>query len=68
MDQLVKMIQDKTGISEKDARTAVNTVVGYLKDKLPPQIAGQLDAVLAGKDISGIAGSIGGMFGGKKDS
>ncbi len=68
MDQLVKMVQDKTGISEKDARTAVNTVVGYLKDKLPPQIAGQLDAVMAGKDVSGMADKLGGMFGGKKDS
>ncbi len=66
MDQLVKMVQDKTGISQKDAQTAVNTVVGYLKDHLPPQISGQIDAIMAGKDAGGIAKDIGGMFGGKK--
>ncbi len=66
MDQLVKLVQDKTGIPQQQAQTAVNTVINYLKDKLPPQISGQLDAVLAGKDVSSIGKDLGGLFGGKK--
>ena len=66
MDQIVKLVQEKAGISEDQARTAVSTVVGFLKDKLPAPIAGQIDGVLGG-DLMGQAGSmLGGMFGGDK--
>ena len=34
MDELVKRITEKTGISEDQARSAVNTVAGFLKEKL----------------------------------
>lgn len=50
MDQLVKMVQDRAGIEEGQARTAVDTVVGFLKDRLPDPIAGQIDGVLSGDD------------------
>ena len=35
MDELVKRITEKTGISEDQARSAVNMVAGLLKEKLP---------------------------------
>ena len=68
MDQLVKRITEKTGISEDQARSAINTVSGFLKEKLPAPIAGQIDNVLSGgggmSDTLGNAASkIGGMFG-----
>ena len=65
MDELVKMVADKVGISETQAKQAVETVLGFLKDKLPEPIAGQLDAALEG-DLSGLgdlAGGIGKLFG-----
>lgn len=71
MDELVKLIAQKTGISEAHARTAVETVVGYLKTKLPAPIAGQLDSVIAGGGAnlgdmaSNLAGGLGNMFGNK---
>jgi hypothetical protein len=46
MDQVVRMIQDRAGINAEQARTAASTVVGFLKDKLPPPIASQVDGVL----------------------
>lgn len=55
MDQLIKMVQDRANIDEGPARTAVDTVVGFLKDRLPDPIAGQIDGV-----ISGSSGSEGG--------
>ena len=48
MDELIKRITEKTGISEDQAREAVNTVSAFLKQKLPAPIAGQVDNVLSG--------------------
>ena len=64
-----KRITEKTGISEDQARSAVNTVSGFLKEKLPEPIAGQIDNVLSGAGgmsdtLSGAAAKIGNMFGG----
>ena len=76
MDELIKQVTEKTGISEAQARTAVETVVGFLKDKLPAPVAGQVDGVLGGAAgaVGGLAGQagdvlggLGGMFGGKKE-
>jgi hypothetical protein len=80
MDELVKQITERTGISEGQAKTAVDTVLGFLKTRLPAPIAGQLDTVigsgagvagdLAGKagDVAGnVLGGLGGMFGGKNE-
>jgi hypothetical protein len=43
MEQLVNQITQRTGISADKARTAVDTVVGYLKERLPEPIASKLD-------------------------
>ena len=69
MEELVKRITDKTGISEDQARTAVTTVTGFLKEKLPAPIAGQIDNVISGAGgavvdkLGDVAGKVGGMFG-----
>lgn len=67
MDELVKMVSQKVGISEAQARQAVEVVAGYLKEKLPQPIAAQIDAALKGEagDLGDIAGSLGGLFGKK---
>jgi hypothetical protein len=67
MDELIKQVTAKTGISEDQARTAVNTVIGFLKDKLPAPIAGQLDNVVSGGSsaaggLGDLANKVGGMF------
>jgi hypothetical protein len=53
MDQLVKLVQERVGLSEEQARQAAETVVGFLKQKLPAPIAGQIDAVLANESAMG---------------
>ena len=58
MDELIKLVSRKTGLSEEMAKTAVDTVVGYLKKKLPAPIAGQIDGLLGGAGIAGSAGDI----------
>ncbi len=66
MDELVKLVAQKTGMPEATAKTAVDTVIGYLKQKLPAPIAGQIDAVLqGGGGMGNIAKGLGGMLGKK---
>ena len=69
MDELIKRITEKTGISEDQARTAVATVTGFLKEKLPAPIAGQVDNAISGAGgvvadkVGDVAAKVGGMFG-----
>jgi hypothetical protein len=52
MDELVKLVSDKTGLPAAQARMAVETVIGFLKQKLPAPLASQVDAVIGGADLS----------------
>ena len=68
MDELIKLVSEKTGLPEATARVAVETVLGFLKDRLPAPIAGQIDGVLSGgaaPDLGSLAKGLGGMFGKK---
>lgn len=61
MDELVKMVAQKVNLPEDKAREAVNTVIGFLKDKLPAPIGGHLDGILnSGGSPSGAGTGTGG--------
>jgi hypothetical protein len=65
MDQVVKLVAQKTGLSEDKAKVAVETVIEFLKDKLPEPVAGQIDSVMSlGGGAFNSAGSAGGIVGG----
>ena len=65
MDQLVKLVSERTGLPEEQARAAVDTVIGFLKERLPAPIASQIDSVLGGSgpSLGGLAGGLGGILG-----
>ena len=69
MDELIRQISQKINVSEDQARQAVEMVVGFLKHKLPPSVAGQVEAVAKGGNVD-LAGDamkqVGDLFGGKK--
>jgi hypothetical protein len=72
MDELIKLVATKVGISPDQAEKAVTIVLGFLKERLPEPIAGQLDGIVAGDagaaggvDLGDIEGTIGGLFGKK---
>lgn len=70
MEKIVNLVAQKAGISEDQARTAVDTVASFLKDKMPAGMASQVDTYLkgggeSGSDLGGMAGKVGGMFGKK---
>jgi hypothetical protein len=76
MDELIRQVVERTGISEQQARGAVETVLGFVKNRLPEPLAGQLDGLVGGASgaaggIAGAAGDVlgglGSMLGGNKD-
>ncbi len=48
MNELVQLLQQKTGLSQEMSETVVNTVVGYMKTKLPASMSAGLDQVMGG--------------------
>ena len=71
--EVSELVAKKVGIPKDKAQQAVDVVLKFLKEKLPPTVAGHLNAVLDGNvDLSdGVglddaAGLLGGLLGGKK--
>ncbi|MGH7313514.1 MAG: hypothetical protein ACREJV_10095 [Candidatus Rokuibacteriota bacterium] len=67
IDTLINMVVQRTGLSEDKARAAVDTVVGFLKERAPAGLSGQIDSLVSGGGEGGIASRVGGMFGTKKE-
>ncbi len=78
MDELIKQITEKAGITADQAKKAVESVMAFLKDKLPGPIGEQVTNLLSGAgdlagkatgaagDVVGKAGeALGGLFGKK---
>ena len=76
MDELIKLVAGKVGISPEQAEGAVKTVLGFLKDKLPEPIGGQIEKFIgddgggaagaaAGLDLDAVGDALGGLFGKK---
>jgi uncharacterized protein (DUF2267 family) len=60
MEELIKQVTAKAGISEDQARTAVSTVLDFVKQRLPAPIAGQIENAMSGEG-GGIGGTLGDM-------
>lgn len=71
MDKLLELVQEKAGISADQARSAVEAVVDFMKDKLPEPIASQVmkfveddgDDDGGGDLLGGITDKLGGLLG-----
>ena len=68
MDELVKLLGEKFGLTEDTAKQVVAAVADFMKKKLPAPLAGQIDGLLAGgkADLGSLAKGLGGLLGGKK--
>ncbi|WP_037373919.1 HU family DNA-binding protein [Salinimicrobium xinjiangense] len=68
MEKIVNLVAEKAGITQAQAKTAVDTVAGFLKDRMPPALAGQMDNYLkddsegGGGGISDTTGKLGGII------
>lgn len=69
MDELIKLLTERTGLPEDKARMAAETVIGFLKQRLPGPVGEQLNSVLSAQTspgitekVKGIAESVGSVF------
>lgn len=67
MDELIKQIQEKTGLPVDKAQDIIETVVGFIADKLPGPIGDQVKNFLDGDDEGGAAADEGDDEGGLLD-
>ena len=69
MEELIKQVTAKAGISEDQARSAVKAVLDFVKTRLPAPIAGQIENAISGEGggiggtVGDIAGKVGGLLG-----
>jgi Bacterial nucleoid DNA-binding protein len=49
MDELLSRVTERTGLSPEQAKSAVETVLGFLKEKLPAPLATGLSACWRGR-------------------
>jgi hypothetical protein len=67
--ELVNLVSSKAGLSQDQAAKAVDTMLDFIKQKLPPELATQFDALLSGQGgggLGGILGAVQGLFGKKE--
>lgn len=78
MDELINLVSQRTGLPADQAQAAVQTVIGFLKDRLPGPLGAELESLISSGSGSGagaagalgelgsLAKGLGGMFGGKQ--
>lgn len=59
MDELVRLVAQRTGLPEEQARAATLAVIDFIKAKLPAPLAGQIDSLLSGGGSAGLGGLLG---------
>jgi nucleoid DNA-binding protein len=52
MEEIIKMITEKVGLSADKAKSVVEMVVKFLSEKLPAPVASQITGLLSG-DVAG---------------
>ena len=60
MDELISEVSTRTGLSQDQARSAVDAVLGLLKSRLPAPLASHLDSLVGGSASAAAADSSGG--------
>ncbi len=63
MDELIKLVSQKTGLPAAQAKVAIDTVLGFLKQKLPAPLGSQLDSLIEGGGLTSALGGLGDMGG-----
>jgi hypothetical protein len=71
MNEIIQRLIERTGLPEAQAAQAAEVVIGYLKEKLPPSVASQIDGLAGGESgatgmLGGIGARLGDMFGRKE--
>lgn len=69
MDELIKTVSEKAGITPEQAKRAVETVIEFAKSRLPEPFASQVEGLLQGgnpaQGLGNLTKGLGGLFGGR---
>lgn len=64
MQELVKQLVEKAGLTEEAAQKSVDTMMEYVKSKVPPMFQDKIEDIFSGKfDVMSLLGS---FMGGQK--
>jgi hypothetical protein len=68
MEEIIRQVSERTGLPADGARTAAETVINFLKSKLPAALHGQIDQAVSGGAgaLGDVAKGLGGMLGKKQ--
>ena len=65
MNELIEQLKSRVGLDDSKAQSAAETVINFLKQRLPEPVASQLDSAIQGGGIAGVSEKLGGIFGKK---
>lgn len=65
MNELIELLKSRVGLDDDKARSAAQTVLEFLKQRLPEPIGRELESQLSGGSVEDLAGKLGGLFGKK---
>ncbi len=65
MNELIEQLKSRVGLDDNKAQSAAQTVIEFLKQRLPAPVASQLDNALAGGTAEGVKEKLGGILGRK---
>ncbi len=70
MEELAKLISERTGLPAEQAQAAAQTAIDFIKSKLPESMAGYVDTALNSGMVDDVAAQatnlLGGLFGRKQ--
>lgn len=66
MNELIEQLKSRVGLDDQKAQSAANTVIEFIKQRLPEPAKSQLDSVISGQGgVEGITEKLGGILGKK---
>jgi uncharacterized protein (DUF2267 family) len=65
MNELIEQLKSRVGLNDSQAGSAAQTVLEFLKQRLPASVSSQLDSVISGGGTQGIKDKVEGIFGKK---
>jgi uncharacterized protein (DUF2267 family) len=65
MNELIQQLKSRVGLDDEKAQSVVQTVVEFLKQRLPGPVASQLDSAVSGGGIDALKEKAAGILGKK---
>lgn len=66
MNEIIQQLKSRVGLNDNQAQSAAQTVIDYLKQRLPGPVAGELDKfVSGGSGAQGVESKLEGFLGKK---